>query len=140
MKIKSDFVTNSSSTAYIVAIPNDFEPDQEVILEKSKDHFIYKESDEEWPETRILEDFSECLALLKSGDNIWTHRDEEGCDSRIFYTMVDICNDNGFVLSIFELNNEDGTRIQGITEEDINGWFMDTQLQKLKIEVPDEQN
>jgi len=139
MKIKSDFITNSSSTAYIVAIPNDFEPDQEDILEYFKEHNITGYASEDWPETRILEDFSECLELLKSGDNIWNFGDE-GADNRIFYTMSDICNDRGFVLSILELNSTDGNRIQGITEEDINGWFMDTQLHKIKIEVPDEQN
>lgn len=138
MKIKSDFITNSSSTAYIVAIPNDFEPDQEDILEKFKYHYIYKEH-EEWPETQVLSEVEECIKILKKGDNLWSYGDE-GTDSRIFYTIADICNDGGFVLSIFEMSDEGNTRIQGITEEDVNGWFMDTQLHKLKIEVPDEQN
>lgn len=139
MKIKTDFITNSSSTAYIVAIPNDFEPDQETILEKSKEHFIYRQDEEEWPETRILEEFSECLELLKKGENIWNYGNE-GADSRIFYIMTAICEENGFILSVFDLSNEGNTMIQAITEDDINGWFVDTQLHKLKIEVPDEQN
>ena len=137
MKIKSDFITNSSSTAYIVAIPNDFEPDQEVILKYFETHNIGSYGSEEWSQTRILEDFSECLDILKKGDNIWNYGDE-GADPRIFYTVADICEENDFTLSIMDLSNEGNTRIEGIPEEVVSKWFMNTLLQKSKIEVPDE--
>jgi len=54
--------------------------------------------------------------------------------------MNDICDDQGFLLSVFEVSGEGNNRIQGLKEEDINKWFMNTQLQKLKIEVDDEPN
>jgi len=137
MKIRRDFVTNSSSTGYIVAIPNDFYIDQEDALTKFKYHDSHR--DEEWHETQILSEVEECIETLKEGDNLWNWSDE-ATDHRVFYTIADICEEQGFTLCVFEMSNEGNTRIQGLSEEDMNKWFMNTQLQKLKIEVPDEQN
>jgi len=139
MKIKSDFVTNSSSTGYIVAIPNDFYADQEDVLKKFEYHNDGTRGMEEWHETKILGEVEECIELLKEGDNLWNWADE-ATDNRVFYTIIDICEEQDFTLCIFAMSNEGNTRIQGLTEEDMNKWFMNTQLQKLKIEVPDEQN
>ena len=140
MKIKTDFVTNSSSTGFIVVIPRDFIPDKKRIIA----HFDYYDretggEEEKFSENKIVVEFNLCLDLLKDGDNLWFYG-EDGTDWRIFNAMTEICDENGFLIVVMDINSEGNNRIQGIKEEDINKWFMNTQLQKLKIEVDDEQN
>ena len=140
MKIKTDFVTNSSSTGFIVSIPKDFIPDKKRIIA----HFDYYDretggEEEKFSENKIVVEFNLCLDLLKDGDNLWFYG-EDGTDWRIYNAMTEICDENGFMMAVMDLNSEGNNRIQGIKEEDINKWFMNTQLQKLKIEVDDEQN
>ena len=140
MKIKTDFVTNSSSTGFIVSIPKDFIPDKKRIIA----HFDYYDretggEEEKFSENKIVVEFNLCLDLLKDGDNLWFYG-EDGTDWRIFNAMTEICDENGFLIVVMDINSEGNNRIQGIKEEDINKWFMNTQLQKLKIEVDDEQN
>jgi len=137
MKIKRDFITNSSSTAYIVAIPKDFIPDEEEIEDKYNEHLF--EGDGILKPSELHKEFKECLDMLKLGEDLW-FCGSDGCRSDIFYSITDICEANGFILSAFDISGEGNNRIQGIIGEEINKWFINTQLHKLKIEVPDEQN
>jgi len=143
MKIKQDFITNSSSTMFVVCIPSDFYPDQERIINLFNQHASDYDHDDgnelDWEETRILSDFEECLEILKSGDNLWLYGNE-GCSIGSYNAMIDICSENNFLLATFDANSEGNNRIQGINEEEIKKWFMNTQLQKMTLEVPDEQN
>ena len=133
MKIKSDFVTNSSSTAYVVCIPPDFVPTDEEIKEAYKFHHLY--SGEEITDEQAYKELKfELFDILKDGDNLWNYG-EDGTHHVLFGMAADICTDNGFVLSVFEITNEGNNRIQGIKEEDLTKWFMDTQLNKLTLKV-----
>jgi hypothetical protein len=140
MKIKQDFITNSSSTGHVVSIPKDFNANQEDILKyfESHEHDIDIDDDEnKWEKTRIIAEFEECIELLKSGDNIWCYGDE-GCDLRIYSTILDICSYNDFILISYDSSGDGNNRIDGIKEEVMTNWFMNNQLKKLEIEVKDE--
>jgi len=141
MKIKTDFVTNSSSTGFIVSIPKDFVTDIKKIIEHFEyyNHEIDMYEDTLTSESRILSEFNTCLDLLKDGDNLWYYGDE-GTDWRIYNAMTEICDENGFLMAVMDISSEGNNIIKGIKEEDVNKWFMNTQLHKLKIEVDDEQN
>lgn len=136
MKIKNDFVTNSSSVAYISSIPIDFSPKVSLVIEKYRYH---DEDGEEWEEDKICSEFMDAIDILKAGGNIYNGYDE-GCDTAIFNTVLDICNDVGFILTSVDIGPDSGPIIQSIKEEDMNKWFMNNQLQKMKLEVDDEQN
>jgi len=134
MRIKSDFVTNSSSTAYIVCVPKDFKPTKEEIIQAFKNADDYDELPELTDDDiyNILP--NEYFDTIKDGDNLWYYG-SDGADSRLYSMVAEICENNGFVLTIFDIGGEGNNRIQGIKEEDLNKWFLDTQLKKLEIEV-----
>jgi len=137
MKIKSDFVTNSSSTAYIVAIPQEFVPTDEEIKEAYDFQILYA-GDEEVTDEQLYKELKfELFDFLKEGDNLWNYG-EDGTHHILFGMAAEICMSNDFVLSLFSISGEGHNRIQGIKEEDINKWFINTKLDKLKIEVDDE--
>ena len=139
MIIKIDFVSNSSSTGFIVAVPTEFIASKEDIMRYYNSHDINNGDMPQWNESEVLEEFEECINILKEGKDLWYYGDQ-GCDSRIFYTIIDICDDQNFRLSTFEIGGEGNNMIQSIAESDLNKWFMGTQLQKMAIEVKDEQN
>lgn len=133
MKIKIDFITNSSSTGHIVAVPVDFIADKKDIIKYFKDHDFGRET---WENPKIIQEFYLHLDILKTGDNLWYYGND-GCDSQIFQTIIDICDDAGFLLKSFEIADEGHNCIEAIQEDDVNKWFMNTQLQKMKLEVKD---
>jgi hypothetical protein len=135
MRIKSDFVTNSSSTAYIVCVPRDFRP----TIEEIKKAYIHH--DDEYDDVESLTDDDiyhklpdEYFDTIKDGDNLWYYG-TDGADSRLYSMVAEICENNGFVIAVFDIGGEGNNRIQGIKEEDMQKWFLDTQLKKLEIEV-----
>ncbi len=118
MKIKTDFITNSSSIAYIVMVPNNFYFGEDEIQKSFNDRIL----DFDYPpvptEKKTLEEFSECIEILKEGDNLW-HYGNQGVSQLIYYMVTDLCDEHGFVLTSFDINGEGSNIIQGVPEETI---------------------
>jgi len=120
MKIKADFVTNSSSTAYVVFVPNNFYADEEEIKKLYNDE--YKEY-ETLTDEQLFKNLPDCIELLKEGDNVWSYG-SEGITTNIWNMTVDICRHHDLVLSSLEMNGEGNNIIQGVKEEQIEKIFM----------------
>jgi len=111
MKIKMDFVTNSSSTSYIVFIPKDF-----VIEEK---HFtpniqlydggdLMAEADDDVD--KVLDALNVSLDQLKTTGTLWAdyEEDTEFSCRLLFYAISAIVEEQGFQLEVFDSASEDG--------------------------------
>lgn len=117
MKIKSDYVTNSSSTSYVVFIPDGFSPTEEQFTE------AYKEAqqwyDYDLDEEMILEkEVYECLELLKEGDSIYSFCGD-GIPQFLYYLILELCTKQDFVIASMEVSCEGHNVIYGVKEEAI---------------------
>lgn len=120
MKVKSDFVTNSSSTAYVVMIPNNFELNQEEVMAEFGSIYIepYKTKNEEVAAlTAIL---PEMFEKVKCGENLWCYGDE-GEDPNLYYILLNICEKHGFVLASESMGGEGNNSIISIPQERAEG-------------------
>jgi hypothetical protein len=123
MKIKSDFVTNSSSTCYVVFVPNRFVPSDEEIKEAIDEEKTYWSDDEYQP---LLDDFEttkeevmECIESLKEGGNIYRTDYGDGVDHRIYSVVQMIVSSNGFDITSVEMTSDGGDTILGVPEEKV---------------------
>ena len=104
MKVKNDFVTNSSSTSYIVAIPDNFDP------EKYFDKFIECTLDATGESLEFINEsidkktFCNTLINLSLGTNIWQDNFYE--TFRGFYEFFERL---GFVIAEINSGPDDGT-------------------------------
>ncbi len=113
MKIKIDFITNSSSSAFVVMIPNNFYTNEEEIKK------VYECGlDEEIEYKRLFEEIPDCLESLKEGDNLW-HYGHDGLHPTIYNAVLELCSNHNFILSSLDMNGEGNNIIQGVKEEKI---------------------
>lgn len=114
MKIKCDFITNSSSVAYVVMIPNNFYINENEIKEKYESSELYEASPPKLE--KAIKEIRECIGILKEGENLW-HYGVDGVNQTVFYMVTDICNNHDFVISSIDISSEGNNIIQGVKEE-----------------------
>ena len=114
MKIKYDFVTNSSSVAYVVMVPNNFYLNENEIREEYKENELYEKN----PPTveDVIKELSECIEILKEGDNIW-HYGQDGVNQTVFYMLGNLCQNHDFSIASIDISSEGNNIIQGVKEE-----------------------
>ena len=116
MKIKSDFVTNSSSSCYIVFIPPNLVLEEREVMSSQG----YKEWDK-WDreESEGIENFIDALNtgldMLKKGESVWRDELHTG-----FFGLTSILEARGLQLISVDMSGGDGSdQIVPITAEHI---------------------
>jgi len=95
MKIKSDFVTNSSSTAYVIMVPDSFKVTDENIKKHINEHNIKEEDKESYKkDVQILVERYKIGSAYGGGGGT-VENDYEILDN----IMIDICEENGFIVA-----------------------------------------
>ena len=116
MKIKSDFVTNSSSTCYIVLIPPSFEVDKEK-LKNLYDKFTYYNDRDSISFDDMLKEFDETIQILKKGERIYL--DDFGNELHVvtFNSLEEYLKD--FYVNEIKLSTGGETSITGISMDKV---------------------
>ena len=102
MKIKLDFITNSSSTAYVVMMPDDFNIHN--ALFKCKDSYSYQDDlcDYDDDKPKVIEYISEGISKLMAGQDLWND------DTPCFNTIQEIVEKEDLIIASVDISSDSG--------------------------------
>lgn len=132
MKIKTDFVTNSSSTMYIIYLPDDFQIDEEEALVQMKHHDIIDHFSKDLdppmdPEDYFLTELAVAIDNLRTSGELWMN----DIDSAVFFVLVDVIPGN-LIIKAIECS-EGYYSIHAIKPEDLKPHYMAETLKSLEV-------
>jgi len=114
MKIKLDFITNSSSTAYVVMMPDNFNIVES--LAKISNQSIYQDDLYEYcddDKAKFIEQISENISNLLNGEELW------GYDTPCFCTTQEILEKEDFIIAMVNISSDGGGQIIPANKETI---------------------
>jgi len=106
MKIKLDFVTNSSSTTYIVCIPDNFSISLQDV--ERSDNFEDLVEEEDLKPFEVISGLNENLKEMKNHGIMWQDDALPGTRCSALYIMTDIMEQNKFVIRRLDSGSDDG--------------------------------
>ncbi len=112
MKIKLDFITNSSSTCYIVLIPKNFNIADCISKLIKTDSYgddlydLYNNDEKNLP--KLIEDVTKNISRLQMGEELWY--DDTAC----FNTTVALVNQQDLIISGVDISGDMGGIINGV--------------------------
>ena len=124
MKIKSDFITNSSSISYIVFIPDSFKVSQKEMRDGYEQGCSYYDDEADPITDTDLMEIKDLFESLKNGETLWYYM-REGIRGVLYETVLEICDKNKFILNSSEVNGEGNDTTTGIKQEKIQKILMD---------------
>lgn len=121
MKIKFGFITNSSSTVFIVFIPDDFylsSSNISKLLEEEIAELVDMEELNTEEKEKLIPSIEYEIEALKEGEQ-YSYDSQSPIDVSEWRVIMRICEDNGFVLSSVELPMDSSDAVIGLTQEAI---------------------
>jgi len=101
MKIKTGFVTNSSSTITLVYVPDSYPITIKKIMDAYEEQKKWNSGYEDYTKKDIIEYFNEAMDYLKSGDTLDRYQNET-IPGIIYSTVGKILDDEGLIIKDIE--------------------------------------
>lgn len=121
MIIKNDFVTNSSSTIWIVYVPESYLINLDEFEEQLKQNY-FDETLDDLKDLDIASELEESLTLLKEGDNVWSHH-IDGLHYAIYDTLIAFLSNDGYAIKAVDAS-EGNNMIVGLNQGEAKAAFL----------------